>query len=109
MGLSLAAAYVGRRTKLGQRARRHYRLAPVVTTQLAQGWAGAGRWRSCSSLASPVTASVRNVGSTAQLVVATGCDAGWGRVGACRARWLKSISSLSAAEFQEIRPAMAPA
>ena len=33
---------------------------------------------------------------------------GWCRAGNCRARWLTTVSSLSAAGFQEMRPAMAP-
>ena len=65
--------------------------------------------RDCSGLTSVVAASIRRVGPVAQLALATSCDAGWGRVGACRARWLTSISSLSAAGFQEMRPARAPA
>ena len=45
----------------------------------------------------------------AQFALGTGCDTGWGRKGICRARWLTSISSLSAAGFQEMRPAWTPA
>ncbi len=45
----------------------------------------------------------------AQLTLGTGCDTGWGWKGICRARWLTSISSLSAAGFQEMWPVRAPA
>ncbi len=80
LGPSLAPATVSP-CRLGQFARRHYRLAPLRS----------GR-----------------AGSLALLALGPGCDAGWGRLGACRARCLTSISSLSAAGFQEMRPVRAP-
>ncbi len=81
----------------------------VVTTRLAQGSAWGRALRDCSSWTSAVAASVRRAGSVAQLALGTGCDAGWGRKGICRARGLTSISSLSAAGFQEMWPVRAPA
>jgi hypothetical protein len=83
-----------------------HQLQPVVRPGKLGQFA---RWRGCSSLTSAVAASVSTTRSVAQLALGTGCDAGWGRVGTCRARWLTRISSLSAAGFQEMRPARAPA
>ena len=77
------------------------------TRVVQEAWSRA--LRGFSSLTSVVAASVRQAGWAAQLALGTDCDAGWVRVGARRARWLTSISSLSAAGFQEMRPARAPA
>ena len=81
----------------------------VVTTRLAQGLALGRALRDCSRSTSADAASIRRAGPVAQLALGTGCDAGWGRVGICRARWLTGISSFSAAGFQEMWPVRAPA
>ena len=80
-----------------------------MTTRLAQGTA----WGRALAKLQQLDFGCRRFGPAgrmvAQLVLETGCDAGWGRAGICRAQSLTDISSLSAAGFQEMWPVRAPA
>ena len=81
----------------------------VVTTRLAQGSA----WGRALAKLQQLDFGCRRFAPEDRIDGANGPrdrrDAGWGRVGACRAQWLTSISSLSAAGFQEMWPVRAPA